>query len=312
MFLAMRTLLALLLSTIEPLVAQKMPDPQHGGGEVQLFVVERELGTLFGQPTDDSQERSAQVRREQLAKLCGALRVAMWPPLADPSCLQPLGDGVLVLRAGSQQQGLLPRVLRYWSKLGHIEAGVKVRTFLVPNASFTPTIREALGAPADSDDEIRVVLADDAAARLVEVLEAGAGVQARKEEVLHVEKGEPGSYAATKMVRYRRDYLVDPADGEPKFWPLVGELADGLSLEVRAVPVDDDRTAVRIDASWLAVELPIPSFVTTLAGGGGEVEIDLPTTSAWKCSVTERLRRDQVGVIVCRALADGTRHLILV
>lgn len=256
----------------------------------------------------DVQEAIAKLDRhetlsEQVAQrqegLLEAVRTFAQPPLGgDDHRLAIVGDGQLVMVGTAKQQQWLQGFL---SGVASFEGLIEVETRVLELDLGT---LELLGVEQTSTTI-------DAAAR--------ADLEARLENHEHDMVIAPtvatlpfarAVLFTGKEVAYIENYELRVLDGASVADPVISVVTDGVTIELRSVPLSDGRLAIAIELDLAKLIEPIPQFETSL-GSGHKVTIQLPEVRKVHASSRVYLRETDSALFSTVDPAGEREYLIL-
>jgi len=247
------------------------------------------------------------------AELIAFVRAFVQPPLQDGDDVQVLGGRWLAVLARPEQGASAEQLVQQARQRRDAVIAVDVTLAHVDAKEFDRLFAPLLPAPKPGGPhaDVRQAVLDAAATATLSERLQGDKVEMLQTPTVATRPLEPASVAHIKNFSYVKDFSVSKTDGAVVAEPVIGNVSDGVRIELVAAFTGKDHIAVSCTVTNSDLTLPIPKFTTTLAHGAEPVTIQLPEVRTLRLQQTADLPPGSSAVIASPK-ADGTWLLALV
>lgn len=309
--------------------AQKFPLADASGRQAALV----DMSPLLPKP-EPGWEPGVDVMRRSLAEMAAFVRDFCEPELEPVHEVQPVGERWLLVLGMPQQIAFVERLVATAAAHPNTEIDVAAVYYEVPKALFLQHVEPLLPKPAPDavpvlrdvplvgflfqkgqsrTNTARVGVVDtETAAAMQQALTAAAAVRTMAAPRLRAAPMSQAALSVGEHVSYRKDYECKAVDGELVWDVVADQVFDGLRMSALCGLLDDERIALKLQATMQTVTRPIPEFVTTVTAnvpGKGEqqkqVSIELPHVTGLETQQSLVLK-DGASAIVAGDKGDGT------
>ncbi len=315
----MRTWLPVVFLTAGALCAQEVPVPDGKGRLLRLFDLDR-VRAVEDAPAEttgaDAAPAGTPPPKDPVAlsappiDTASFLRSFLEPPLGAGDDLQVLGGRWLTLLGRPAQAAALEALLASAAEFAQDFVEVEIEVLVVPKATFESCCARPLAAGrrdnaarwqlAMSHDDADTMLAAARAANASEIVGPRLTTSPLQAAVLQI----------AHQISYIKDFTVSRTTDGVIADPVVDTVVDGITAEVRALPLRSDVVAVACKLRVQQVEQPIAEYETTIAEKQ-KVKVQLPRVSGIEFEQTARLRTDE-RVVFAAQKANGDYVMALV
>ncbi|HEX6810680.1 MAG TPA: hypothetical protein VF384_03560 [Planctomycetota bacterium] len=271
-------LLMIALAVPAVLTAQKLPMPDHGDRQLQLFDVRELLGSREEHDAAPAAVTSPAEQNETLRALADFLRHFIEPPLGSGDDLQPLAGRWLALVGSAQQIAIVERLLATAQARRDELLNVEVRFVRLSAKAFDAALKGKLvgvqrGTVTTWENVFPAAGSKDLLAEIVT-----GDVDYVESPRLSVRSMQRATMSVINQTAYVQDFTITKQGDSLIADPVIGTAWDGVKADVVACFEKDGTIGVSCDVEWQELVRPLAEVETTLPGVKTPLKIQLPRT----------------------------------